>query len=131
MDDDFNTGGAIGVLFDLLRLLNKYADDNKLESDNSDKAKLHMLKHGVNVLRELTATLGLFHTMPQEKSLGRSAGTDSGNNELVGKLMTLLIELRAAARQSQDFATADKIRKGLADMGITLEDRPTGTEWSC
>jgi cysteinyl-tRNA synthetase len=131
MDDDFNTGGAIGVLFDLLRLLNKYTDDNKLESDNSDEAKLHILKHGANVLRELTSTLGLFHTMPQEKLPGQSTGADSGGNELVGKLMTLLIELRASARQSKDFATADKIRKDLADMGITLEDRLVGTEWSC
>ena len=131
MDDDFNTGAAIGVLFDLLRLLNKYVDDNKLESEHSDEAKLHILKHGTNVLRELASTLGLFHTVPQEGSLGRNSGVDSGNSELVGRLMTLLIELRTAARQSKDFATADQIREKLADMGITLEDRPTGTEWSC
>jgi len=49
---------------------------------------------------------------------------------MVGKLMTLLIELRATARQNKDFATADKIRKDLTEFGITLEDRPGGTEWS-
>ena len=31
MDDDFNTGGAIGDLFELVRRLNKFADDEKLE----------------------------------------------------------------------------------------------------
>ena len=31
MDDDFNTGGAIADLFDLVRELNKYADQQKLE----------------------------------------------------------------------------------------------------
>ena len=123
MDDDFNTGAAIGVLFDILRLLNKYADDNKLESGKPDPGKLDVLQHGASVLRELTTTLGLFREMPGEK-------IDSDDSELVGRLMTLLIELRASARQSRDFATADKIRKDLADMGITLEDRPAGTEWS-
>ena len=123
MDDDFNTGAAIGVLFDLLRLLNKYADDNKLESDNPDPTQLQVLKHGANVLRELTTTLGLFREMPQEKA-------DPGDGDLVGRLMTLLIELRATSRKSKDFATADRIRKELAEMGIILEDRPTGTEWT-
>ena len=134
MDDDFNTGAAIGVLFDILRLLNKYADDNKLESKDqetgsreqeSSKASqaLSVLKHGAGVLRELTMTLGLFREMPNEKA-------NFGDSELVGRLMMLLIELRTSARQSKDFATADKIRKDLTGMGITLEDRPTGTEWS-
>jgi len=123
MDDDFNTGAATGVLFDLLRLLNKYADDNKLENDPSDPTQLLVLKHGTNVLRELTSMLGLFLDMPHEK-------TASMDSELVCKLMTLLIELRTAARKSKDFATADKIRKDLADMGISLEDHPSGTEWN-
>jgi cysteinyl-tRNA synthetase len=123
MDDDFNTGAAIGVLFDLLRLLNKYADDNKLEGDHPDQTKLQVFRHGAYVLRELTTTLGLFQEMPGEQS-------DPGDSALVGRLMTLLIELRASARETKDFATADKIRKELAEMGITLEDRPSGTEWS-
>ncbi|MCL2004847.1 MAG: cysteine--tRNA ligase [Planctomycetaceae bacterium] len=114
MDDDFNTGGAIGVLFDLLRELNKLADDNKVAE----------LDDGVSVLRELTHSLGLFLVPP-----GRGAG-DAADGELVGKLMMLLMELRATARQNKDFATADKIRKDLTAIGITLEDRPDGTEWS-
>ena len=32
MDDDFNTGGAVGDLFELVRTLNKFADDEKLEN---------------------------------------------------------------------------------------------------
>ena len=114
MDDDFNTGGAIGVLFDLLRELNKLADGNNVAE----------LDYGVFVLRELTRSVGLFLAPPER------AADDTANDKLVGKLMTLLIELRSSARQNKDFATADKIRKDLTAIGITLEDRPGVTEWS-
>ncbi|MDR3198760.1 MAG: cysteine--tRNA ligase [Planctomycetaceae bacterium] len=123
MDDDFNTGGAIGVLFELLRVLNKYIDDHKLETETENISLRTPLIHGATVLRELGLTLGLFHKPPKEK-------TNAGSNELVNKLMGLLLELRAAARKNKDFATADKIRKNLAEFGITLEDHPEGTEWN-
>jgi len=137
MDDDFNTGGAIGVLFDLLRVLNKLSDEFESISANSrfDKVKdacdhlnnvwsiVYDIEFGVTILRELGLTLGLFREPP-------TVSVESGDSELVGKLMTLLIELRASARQNKDFATADKIRKDLAEFGIVLEDRPGGTEWS-
>jgi cysteinyl-tRNA synthetase len=128
MDDDFNTGGAMGVLFDLLRVLNKFIDENKLEdqgagSEAERNFRVNELIYGATVLRELGLTLGLFREPPQEKE-------SAGSNELVGRLMGLLIELRAAARKNKDFATADKIRKDLTEFGVTLEDRPGGTEWS-
>ena len=44
MDDDFNTGGAIGELFDLVRTLNKFCDDAGLESSGkSNKTDLKIL----------------------------------------------------------------------------------------
>ncbi|MEN6450476.1 MAG: cysteine--tRNA ligase [Thermoguttaceae bacterium] len=123
MDDDFNTGGGIGTLFELVRALNKFADDEKLE----DPAKrtpenLDAWRRGVGVLRELTGVLGLFRKPPQE--------TAAGGDDLADKLMRLLIELRAEARKKKDFATADRIRNTLTEIGIVLEDRPGGTEWS-
>jgi cysteinyl-tRNA synthetase len=62
----------------------------------------------------------------------RPSGTEwsGGGSEAVGTFMQLVIELRAAARQSKDFATADTIRKRLGDCGISLEDRADGTDWS-
>jgi cysteinyl-tRNA synthetase len=44
--------------------------------------------------------------------------------------MKLLIQLRADARAAKDFATADTVRNRLNDIGVTLEDRAGGTEWS-
>jgi cysteinyl-tRNA synthetase len=123
MDDDFNTGGAIGDLFELVRALNKFIDDEKLEAPGqADAARLATLKRGAAVLRELAAVLGLFRTPRQEKS--------EGSDEIVGKLMQLLIEVRADARKAKNFAAADKVRKSLGEMGIILEDRPDGTDWT-
>ncbi len=73
-------------------------------------------------MRELAATLGLFRKPAEEKA--------SGDDAVLGKLMNLMIELRTEARKKKDFATADRIRNGLTAIGITLEDRPGGTEWS-
>jgi cysteinyl-tRNA synthetase len=123
MDDDFNTGGAIGLLYYLVRRLNKYCDDEKLEElGQQDPAKVAALKRGTTTFRELALTLGLFRKPPAE--------TPDGNDQLTGRLIELLIQVRAGARKAKNFAVADVIRKGLAAMGVVLEDRPGGTEWS-
>jgi cysteinyl-tRNA synthetase len=123
MDDDFNTGGGVGALFDLVRALNKYVDDEKLEeAGNGKTAAIETLTRGATTLRELGATLGLFRTAPEEAA--------AADDELTGKLMELFIEMRTDARKGKDFATADRIRDSLADAGVILEDRPGGTEWS-
>ena len=124
MDDDFNTGGAIGDLYELVRLLNRYCDAEKLESTGkTDAAKLAVLKRGATVMRELANTVGLFRTKAVKP------GSEGANDELVGKLMGLFIEVRNDARKNKNFATADGIRKGLAAIGVILEDRPDGTQW--
>jgi cysteinyl-tRNA synthetase len=124
MDDDFNTGGGMGALFDLVRALNKFVDDEKLEAPGkATPEKLDALRRGTTTLRELVAVLGLFRKPQAEVAAG-------GGDELTGKLMQLLIELRAESRKKKDFATADRIRNGLAEIGVILEDRPGGTDWS-
>jgi cysteinyl-tRNA synthetase len=123
MDDDFNTGGGIGVLFELVRALNKFVDEAGWETGAKPGGeKLAGFRRGTLILRELTATLGLFR-QPIDAAV-------AGGDDLVDKLMSLLIELRAEARKSKNFAAADRIRQGLADLGVVLEDRPTGTEWT-
>jgi cysteinyl-tRNA synthetase len=121
MDDDFNTGGAVGVLYELLSALNRLADARRLEGGPRDAAAAAEFREGAAVLRELSQVLGLFHRPPE-----RPAAVD---DRLVGGLVRLLIDLRAEARQAKNFALADQIRHRLAGLGITLEDRPGGTEW--
>jgi cysteinyl-tRNA synthetase len=77
----------------------------------------------MEVFRELTGVLGLFLVEPKAKSSG-------ADDDLVGKLMELVIEIRANARKAKDFATADLVRTKLTAAGVVLEDRPDGTGWS-
>lgn len=121
MDDDFNTGGAIGTLFDLLRLLNRFVETNKLESAVTPERGAALIA-AATVLKELTAILGVFRVAPVEEK------ADDGG--LADSLMAILIDLRLAAKKNKDFATADKIRDDLKAVGVVLEDRPGGTVWS-
>jgi cysteinyl-tRNA synthetase len=123
MDDDFNTGVGVAALFDLLRALNKFADTEKLEQKKPEGAALSFLRQGSASLRELAATLGLFLKPAEATAIDLQ-------DSLVDPLMQLLIDVRANARKNKDFATADTIRKRLTEIGIVLEDRPGGTEWT-
>jgi cysteinyl-tRNA synthetase len=121
MSDDFNTGGAVGVLHELLTALNRFADDKQLEAPGAATVATEQFRRGTVVFRELSQILGLFLT----PATSGNAGTD----QLVKALMQLLMDLRADARKTKNFAVSDQIRKRLADIGVTLEDRPGGTGW--
>jgi len=136
MDDDFNTGGAVGALYELLTALNRYADTTQLEGVGAQVQPIRLIfQKCVAVLRELSQILGLFWEEPQQKKLG-------GDDKLVAGLMQLLIDvrnnLRAEAKKitAKDdpvkkalFEQTDIIRKRLGGIGVTLEDRPGGTGW--
>ena len=136
MDDDFNTGGATAVLFELLTTLNKYADSSRLEDpDSKDEVGKQRFLEGAGLMREIGSILGLFYEKPQAATLG-------GDDNLVTGLMQLLIDLRnnlrAEAKLITDkanptkkalFDQTDLIRKRLGELGIHLEDRAGGTSW--
>ena len=64
------------------------------------------------------------------RSSGEPASAGGDSESQTNALMQLLIQLRADARAAKDFATGDMIRNRLTDIGITLEDRATSTDWS-
>ena len=121
MDDDFNTAGAVSELFELLRSLNRFIDENQLEDAQSREiAHVTSLISAATTLRELGHILGLFLEKP---------ASSRGEDDWVDKLVQLLIRLRAACRENGDYAMADRIRDELADQGISLEDRTGDTGW--
>jgi cysteinyl-tRNA synthetase len=122
MDDDFNTGGAIGFLYEMLNSLNRWAGAEHLEDAKKDDVRLEGFRRGVVVLKELSNILGVFRPEKTTSSSGES-------DKLLNDLMALLIDLRADARKQKNFALADQIRQGLTKIGVTLEDRPGGSGW--
>ncbi len=113
MDDDFDTPGALAVVFDLVRDANVAIDARRL-----DDAAAH-----VATVRELCGVFGLALTD------GSEAGTrDSVSSGAEAEIEALVAE-RVDARSRKDFGEADRIRDRLQSMGVTLEDTPRGTIW--
>ncbi len=113
MDDDFNTPQAIAVLFDLSREIN-----SALGGDSQRSAAVW--SSVIDLYRELAGTiLGL--------QLDDEAAPAHANSE--ADLMNLLIGLRADIRTQKLWALSDRIRDGLAKLGLTLEDKKDGTTW--
>lgn len=110
MDDDFNTPGALSVLFDLAKAVNT--------SSGTEAEGL------AGRLLELAGVLGLLTQDPVKFLQGQSDGADDDV-----ALIESLIEERRAARANKDFAAADAARNKLTEMGVVLEDGPNGTTW--
>ncbi len=112
MDDDFNTPAGFGALFDLARDVNTVLHSaDGLSTASRDAAHDLLHRTAVNVF-------GVVRT--------ESAG---GDDKLLGDVMQLLISLRAEARLEKQWALSDRIRDGLKDLGIVLEDGKDGTKW--
>jgi cysteinyl-tRNA synthetase len=105
MDDDFNTAQAIAVLFELAKEINRGAEQGK------------NITEGQHTLLKLAGVLGL--TLKDKTQ--PTADTEA--------LINLLASTRDNLRQNQQWQLADKIRDGLAGLGVTLEDTPQGTRW--
>jgi cysteinyl-tRNA synthetase len=135
MDDDFNTGGAIGVLYELLTALNRFADKRKLDDGAGMGESLITFEHGASYLKELSQLLGIFleprHTSVDEGDhvhvSDQISVTVINALEKRDHLVAILIKLRAAARKAKNFSLGDRIRNRLAELGVTLEDRASGT----
>ena len=106
MNDDFNTPEAVAVLFDL-----------------ANEANRNQSSEAATQLKLLADILGLLQRDPREFLQGgdRKSLSEAQINEQIAA--------RIAARQTKDYAEADRIRKELLNIGITLEDTPKGTTW--
>lgn len=132
MLDDFNTPVAIGSIFDLLREINAIIHSSELFSDEIGVAVYYFLD------RLLGDVLGIMPSfLPRVVQFTESAQPDQINDFVLNgaksmdtleeKLIQLLVSLRNDARLRKDFQLADKIRSGLKELGIILEDTKDGT----
>ena len=111
MDDDFNTPGALAVLFEMAREI------NKLKTEDAEKA------NGLAVrLKELAGVLGLLEQDPEAFLQG-----DANNDEVAE--IEALIKQRNEAKAAKNWAVADEVRDKLKAMNIALEDTSNGATW--
>ncbi len=114
MDDDFNTALAIAAIFELAREVNTYLGRGAL----IDAPAVEVLEKAQNAINDFGEILGILK--PQESG---------DQQEMVEKLVNLLISLRQEARQKKDWSNADRIRDSLKEIGVVLEDTPQGVRW--
>lgn len=108
MDDDLNTAGALGVVFEFLRDTNSAMDGGKFLAGNVASAQglLNLFDSVFDVMRPTTVAGGI-------------------SDEAV----EALIAERVAAKKARDFSRADAVRAELDAQGIVLEDTKDGPRW--
>jgi len=136
MDDDFNSAAAIAALFELVKEINTFIE----EHDEMTMRAQELLERADMLLIELSGAVGLNLALPEAGELADRIPDDVYRlaaevleGPLDGKskeeLIDDILERRDEARKGKDWALADKIRNGLASMGIEIEDTPFGPRW--
>jgi len=130
MDDDFNSAAALSVIFNLIK------DVNKLIEGSSELPSKRILKKSKDLIIELNGVLGLDLSVETLAEV-----SESGARKLARKLgltvtglttemiLDNLLKEREQARSDKDWQLADKIRDGLGQIGVEIEDTQRGTRW--
>jgi cysteinyl-tRNA synthetase len=110
MNDDFNSAGAIGHLFDLIKTYNVLREE--------DEASVGQSREGLeavwSALTEFDRILGLF-----------TNGLPRAQEDIPSEIQAMVAE-RNKAKQEKNFQLADDLRKRLLGAGFVLEDTPAG-----
>ena len=107
MEDDLNTGEALGAVFELVKDINTNVNDG-VQSKS-------LVEYAIKVFDELMEVLGLLYNRKSASNL---------DDEIEA-----LIQQRNDARKNKNWAEADRIRDELKAQGIVLEDTPQGVKW--
>ena len=113
MNDDFNTPILIANLFEAVKHINLISDGQ----ETITAADKELLQQILNAF--------IFDILGLQQTTG-----DGQDTEKLSGVVELLIQLRKEARENKDFATSDKIRDQLAELGIQLKDGKEGTTFS-
>jgi len=111
MEQDLNTAGALGAIFELVRSLNAAIDNNELGGEDAAIVKA--------AFERFDRVLGVLALRRQEDR----------QTALPAEEIDRLVGARQDARKRRDFAEGDRIRQQLLEAGIVLEDSAAGTRW--
>ena len=113
LSDDLNTSLALAHLQEAVRIINS-ANDKKDTLTAADIETLKSLFSGI-----LFDSLGIVDEQQQ-----------GVNTALLDGLMQMVLEVRNKAKAEKDFATGDKIRNNLQQLGIVVKDTKEGSSWT-
>lgn len=111
LNDDLNTPKVLAYFFEMVKIIN--AAHQGIESLNNN---------------DIATIKNLYHTFIFD-ILGLEPIANETNNDLLEKVMQILLEERTIARQRKDFETSDRIRDKLNQLGIEIKDTKNNTEW--
>ncbi len=111
MNDDLNSPLVIAALFDWVRIINQIYEKQQTISEED-----------LRQLRSLVGTV-VFDI------LGLRDEKATGSDNLVAPLVETLLAVRAEAKAAKDWATSDRIRDRLTEIGIRVKDRKDGCDW--
>lgn len=122
MDDDLNTAGAVGLVFDKIREINRRLDAADTQHGGNGEDPLDLERR-----RLLTAgsVLGILTHSPETFLSEMARPAVESNSERIEQM----VAERTKAREEKDWARADDIRDELRKQGVILEDGPEGTTW--
>ena len=113
MNDDLNTPIVISHLFDAIRMINTVID-----------------KKATISAEDLEEMKSVFHLFAFDLlGLKENAENNAAREEAFGKVVDMLLEERMKAKANKDWATSDKIRNTLADLGFEVKDTKDGFTW--
>jgi len=121
MDDDFNSAGAVAVLFELCAAANR---------DQDSQASGLMLALA-RVIGLLNVDAQAYFKAPTRYTHRALSAIETAPVEMLSDLqIEAQVQQRLQAKKARDFALADQIRDSLAQAGVVLEDKPGGiTQW--
>ncbi len=116
IDDDFNTAMTLADLFELSNKINAFSN-KQLPLASISEATFNRLQTTFHAF--VTDVLGL-----------KDEASDNSNDGLMDGVMDLLLNIRKEARANKDWATSDKIRDELKEIGLLVKDSKEGSSWS-
>ena len=114
MCDDLNTPIVISHLFDACRQINQVVDKKATISADDLQSVTHVF------------STFLFDILGMREESGNG---NAEREEAFGKVVDMLLEQRAIAKANKDWATSDKIRNELTDLGFEIKDTKDGVTW--
>ncbi len=109
--DDINTPIAIAKLFDIVRLINQ-VDNNEATISSDDLSYLR------NEFKLIVNDI-----------LGIEGEQSDNHTDTLSGLINMVLEMRMEAKANKDWATSDRLRDALTELGVKVKDRKDGFDW--